>query len=123
MSKPPAVGTFVGMATLDLIYEVENGLAWITINRPEARNALDDAHYHALADAFSQAEARDDVAVVALTGTQDAFCAGQDLGEMGRLGDPSATTDNARRDHGFTRFVGTLESFPKPLTAAFRAIR
>jgi enoyl-CoA hydratase/carnithine racemase len=94
----------------------------LTLDRPEARNALDDTHYHALADAFDDAEARTDVAVVTLTGAGGAFCAGQDLAEMGRLGDPTASTDAARRAHGFTRFVGALEAFPKPIVAAVNGV-
>lgn len=94
----------------------------LTLDRPEARNALDTVHYHALADALDDAAARTGVAVVALTGSGGAFCAGQDLAEMGRLGDRSATTDEARNGHGFTRFVGALESFPKPVVAAVNGV-
>lgn len=94
----------------------------LILDRPEARNALDTAHYHALADAFDDAAARADVAVVTLTGSAGAFCAGQDLAEMGRLGDPGATTDDARDGHGFTRFVGALEAFPKPVVAAVNGV-
>lgn len=94
----------------------------LTLDRPEARNALDTAHYHALADALEDAAARDDVAVVTLTGSGGAFCAGQDLAEMGRLGDPTGTTAADRRGHGFTRFVGALEAFPKPIVAAVNGV-
>lgn len=94
----------------------------LTLDRPEARNALDTAHYHALADALDDAAGRDDVAVVTLTGAGGAFCAGQDLGEMGRLGDPGAATGDERRGHGFARFVGALEAFPKPIVAAVNGV-
>jgi enoyl-CoA hydratase/carnithine racemase len=92
----------------------------LTLDRPEARNALDTAHYDALAASLEDAAERPDLAVVTLTGTAGAFCAGQDLAEMGRLADPTA--DTARRGHGFTRFVGALEAFPKPLVAAVNGV-
>ncbi|HSO95535.1 MAG TPA: enoyl-CoA hydratase-related protein [Acidimicrobiia bacterium] len=95
----------------------------LTLDRPEARNALDDAHYHALADAFEDATDRGDLAVVTLTGTSGAFCAGQDLAEMGRLGDAPPTAGDATRGaHGFTRFVAALEAFPKPIVAAVNGV-
>jgi enoyl-CoA hydratase/carnithine racemase len=66
-----------------VLYEVADGAAWITINRPEARNALNAAVRSGLKTCFERAEADDDVAVVVLTGAGDrAFCAGGDLKEM-----------------------------------------
>jgi enoyl-CoA hydratase/carnithine racemase len=92
----------------------------LTLERPEARNALDTEHYHALADALDDAADRSDLAVVTITGSHGAFCAGQDLAEMGRLGDPGQ--DAERGAHGFSRFVAALESFPKPLVAAVNGV-
>ncbi len=93
----------------------------VTLDRPEARNALDTEHYEALADALGGAAGRPDLAVLVITGTHGAFCAGQDLGEMGRLADlaPSA---RPRTEHPFQRFVAALESFPKPLVAAVNGV-
>lgn len=70
-----------------VLYEVRDGAAWITINRPEARNALNEAVRTGLKECFEQAEADDDVAVVVLTAAGDrAFCAGGDLKEMASTG-------------------------------------
>ena len=69
------------MAVVD--YEVVDSVAWLTINRPEARNALSAAVRRGLFDGF--ARFRDDrgAAVLILTGAGDtAFCAGGDLKEM-----------------------------------------
>jgi enoyl-CoA hydratase/carnithine racemase len=66
-----------------VLYQVADGAAWITINRPEARNALNAAVRHGLKAAFERAEADPEVAVVVLTGAGErAFCAGGDLKEM-----------------------------------------
>jgi len=94
----------------------------LTLDRPDARNALDTEHYHGLADALDGAAAAADVAVVVLTGTSGAFCAGQDLAEMGRLAGPGDATATERDAHGFTSFVSALETFPKPLLAAVNGV-
>ncbi len=58
-------------------------IAWITINRPEARNALNKAARDGLRAAFERFAADDNAAVAVLTGAGDrAFCAGGDLKEM-----------------------------------------
>lgn len=68
-------------------YETADGAAWVTINRPEARNALSRAVREGLREAFVTAEADADVSVVVLTGSGDrAFCAGGDLKEMADVG-------------------------------------
>ena len=93
----------------------------LTLDRPEARNALDTAHYHLLANALVGAAAAADLAVVVLTGTAGAFCAGQDLAEMGRLAAAGTTTEE-RTGHGFQRFIATLGGFPKPVVAAVNGL-
>lgn len=55
------------------------GIAVVTIDRPEARNAVDGPTAAALADAFRGFEADEDLAVAVLTGAGDTFCAGADL--------------------------------------------
>jgi enoyl-CoA hydratase/carnithine racemase len=77
--------------------------------------------YVAVAEALDEAATRDDVAVVVLTGEGTAYSAGQDLGEMGRLGsavDRDAATQEEVEVHGFSRFIGAIEAFPKPIVAA-----
>jgi enoyl-CoA hydratase/carnithine racemase len=67
-------------------YEREGPVAWVTIDRPDARNALNEAVRNGLFDAVARFNA-DDAAVLVLTGAGDrAFCAGGDLKEMAELG-------------------------------------
>jgi len=64
-------------------YEVVNGVAWLTIDRPEARNALSKAVRDGLFDGVRRFNADDGAKVLVLTGAGDrAFCAGGDLKEM-----------------------------------------
>lgn len=74
-------------------FEAEDCIATITLDRPEARNAISLALQRDLADALDRATAEDDVRVVILTGAGDAFCAGVDLKEFGRLDGAPAATD------------------------------
>lgn len=68
-----------------ITYEVAERIARITLDRPEARNALNDRMTEELLDALARAKADDDVRVIVLTGAGDrAFCAGADLGGVGR---------------------------------------
>jgi enoyl-CoA hydratase/carnithine racemase len=64
-------------------YEVRNGVAWLTIDRPEARNALSKAVRDGLFAGVRRFNTDDTAAVLVLTGAGDrAFCAGGDLKEM-----------------------------------------
>ena len=66
-------------------YDREGPVAWVTIDRPDARNALNEAVRTGLFDAVARFNA-DDAAVLVLTGAGDrAFCAGGDLKEMAEL--------------------------------------
>ncbi|MFM8527008.1 MAG: enoyl-CoA hydratase/isomerase family protein [bacterium] len=65
----------------ELLYEVVDGVATVTLNRPDQRNALNGDLLAALVDAMKQARDDDDVRAVVLTGAGDkVFCAGADLG-------------------------------------------
>ena len=68
-----------------VLYEADGGIAAITLNRPHARNALSTALQRDLVAAFDRASGDNDVRVVILTGAGNAFCAGVDLKEFGRL--------------------------------------
>jgi enoyl-CoA hydratase len=84
-----------------LLLDVVDRVATITLNRPEARNALSRELLDALPAAVEECDGRDDVDVVVLTGTDPAFCAGLDLkslgsgevGDAGALGIDDITTE------------------------------
>src|SRR4029077_7900531 len=71
----------------DVLYEKKGGIAWITINRPEVRNAFRTRTVAELTDAFSDARGDQSVGVVGLRGAGDkAFCWGGDQKERGQGG-------------------------------------
>ncbi|GAA4143511.1 enoyl-CoA hydratase/isomerase family protein [Actinomadura keratinilytica] len=86
-----------------ILYETADRIARITLNRPQARNALDDRMVDELLDAFDRARDDRGVRVIVLTGAGDrAFCAGADLGGLGAaqdggrpLADPEAIRASA----------------------------
>lgn len=68
-----------------LLYHVEGHIAWITLNRPEKLNALNKPLWKELQKALQEADAADNVSVMALTGSGRAFCAGDDIAELTHL--------------------------------------
>ncbi|HEX5451266.1 MAG TPA: enoyl-CoA hydratase-related protein, partial [Candidatus Limnocylindrales bacterium] len=62
-----------------LLLERDGAVAWLILDRPDRRNAIDRATRAALAQATAALEADPEVAVVILTGTGPAFCTGTDL--------------------------------------------
>jgi enoyl-CoA hydratase/carnithine racemase len=91
----------------------------LTLNRPEALNAFNEALYEASADALRLAADDPDVAVVLLTGAGRAFSAGNDLKEMqARITDPEL----AGRGSHFTTMINELTRFPKPLICAVNGV-
>jgi enoyl-CoA hydratase len=65
-----------------LKYELRDGIAWVTIDRPEQRNALNRATLLELIDAFKRVDADEDVRVAILTGAGKVFVGGADLNEL-----------------------------------------
>jgi enoyl-CoA hydratase/carnithine racemase len=65
---------------MSIDFELEDGVARITINRPERRNALDAEHYALLSDVWKRVRDDDNIRVAIITGAGDkAFCAGADI--------------------------------------------
>lgn len=92
----------------------------ITLNRPDALNACNEALYDALTNALLAAADDPGIAVVLLTGAGRAFCAGTDLVEMGaRVMDPDSFQEG---EHGFLGLIDALTAFPKPLVVAVNGL-
>ncbi len=66
----------------DFLYEVKDGIATLTFNRPEVLNALTFDVYAQLRQLFDDLRYDDAVKVVILTGAGDAFCSGGDVQEI-----------------------------------------
>jgi enoyl-CoA hydratase/carnithine racemase len=100
----------------ELLYEVADRIATITLNRPEKLNAFTGAMIDAWAEALAAAQQDDGVHVVVLTGAGRAFCAGGDVVRMGE-GAPSALDLKNELWERIHRIPGTLEAMDKPVVA------
>ena len=98
-----------------VLVDVDDGVATITLNRPEARNALNRAIRRPLPGVITELEHDDGVDVMILTGADPAFCAGIDLKELG-----SGEATGAPEDLGSTR--GALPPHAKLLIGAVNGV-
>lgn len=109
--------------TDDLLASLQGGVLTLTLNRPEARNAMSGEMTAALAAQLADAELNPQVRCIILTGAGKGFCAGGDVKGMASDGDGSAgdnTIDHAihRQRSNQRGTAGRLYSMPKPTIAA-----
>jgi methylglutaconyl-CoA hydratase len=98
-------------------YQTENRIAYITLNRPDKRNALNAETVTELKDAFRLAKDDKGVKVIVLSGEGKAFCAGADLGYLQQLQTNSYEENLADSQHLMQLFL-QIYTHPKPVIAA-----
>ncbi len=107
------------MAFQFLGYEVSQGVATITLNRPEVYNALHDPITYELQDAFKNAARDEAVRVIVLTGAGKAFCSGQDLKAESEGGKRSFMESLHRR---YNPIIRAMRSLPKPILCRLNGV-
>ena len=101
------------MAELEAtLYEIRNGAAWITLNRPRNRNALSAVLVSELYDHLLAANEDPAARSIVVTGTDPAFCAGADLKS------PPGASVKGRRSVPYPQVLTTIMESPKPVIAA-----
>jgi len=103
-----------------LIYETEDNVAILTMNRPERRNALNAELNADLLSAFQQAQADETVRAVVLTGAGKGFCAGADLTAV--AGIPSPDDLYNRIIDTYNPLMGLITTLKKPIIAAVNGV-
>jgi 2-ketocyclohexanecarboxyl-CoA hydrolase len=104
----------------DVLYEVDHGLAWITINRPERYNAFRGRTVDELIRCFKAAWADRSVGVIAITGAgEKAFCAGGDQKQRNESGDYGPTETGLFEVETLHRVIRDV---PKPVIAAVNGV-
>ncbi len=99
----------------NLLYECHDGIATVTVNRPKALNALNQATLKELLCLFAEIRDDDSVKIVILTGAgEKAFVAGADIAEMQSI-DAATGRQFALLGH---QLAATIETLPKPVIAA-----
>lgn len=108
-----------------LTLAVEAGVLTVTLNRPDAANALDDALWQELRQAMQWADDENTVRVVVLAGAGRHFCAGIDLAMFASLGQRIADADEGRKREKLRRLIvdlqdclSSVERCRKPVLAA-----
>ncbi|MEQ9325854.1 MAG: enoyl-CoA hydratase/isomerase family protein [Rhodospirillales bacterium] len=102
--------------TDSILLTVTSGVARLTLNRPEIRNAFDDALIAVLNRTLDELAARDDVRLLVLTGAGKAFSAGADLNWMRRMADYSHDENHADAME-LAKLLRRLNEFPRPVIA------
>lgn len=97
-------------------YRVADRAAWITLQRPEKRNALDHAVVSGLKEALARAASEDAVRVVVLTGAGSAFSAGADLAALEAL-QQAGPRENAADSRHLAGLFRDIALHPKPIVA------
>ncbi len=101
-----------------LLYDVQSGVATITLNRPEKLNALLEEMQPELVDALRKAAADDQVRVLVITGAGRAFCAGIDVSRLEQQAAGGSIFKLKKLTAPAGYFVLDLVNFPKPTIAA-----
>jgi methylglutaconyl-CoA hydratase len=101
---------------MSLLVDKKDGVGRVTLNRPDVRNAFDDALIAALTKAFADMDKDASIRVVVLAGNGPAFCAGADLNWMKRMAGYSYD-DNLRDARALAEMLATLDRLDKPTIA------
>ena len=102
-------------------WEARKGAMWITLNRPDAMNALTPEVLRGIDSALDEVETRSDLMAVVLTGSGRAFCAGVDLKYVRQKATQGSSVLNDFLD-GVRHTMSRLERFPKPVIAAINGL-
>ena len=102
-----------------LLYEVKEGIATITLNRPEVFNAFNDRQSYELQEALKQVGRDASIRVVVLTGSGKAFCAGQDLKEAAAVENRSLADSVRKR---YNPLILAMRALPKPIICKLQGV-
>lgn len=102
-----------------VLYTIEGSVARITLNRPETRNALNDAVVNGLKNSLRQANEDDEVRVVVIRGAGQDFCSGADLTALKKMSTASMS-DNADDARSLMELFSLIRQVSIPVVAAVR---
>ncbi len=103
----------------EVIYETDGAIARITLNRPEKRNALNDALIGGLKQALNQADENEAVRAIVITGAGADFCSGADLSALQKISE-SSITENLEDASSLMNLFTLIRRVKMPVIAAVR---
>lgn len=101
-----------------IVYEVADGIATVTLNRPAKKNALDDQTIYELQSAFAKTDDAADVKVIVLRGAGSDFCAGADLSQLERIAAGGSYEANRSDAMKLGSLLIQMRGLRKPIIAA-----
>ena len=104
-----------------ILYAVDKGIATITLNRPQVKNALNKELHVALYDAFWEAKNDHNVSVIVLQGSNHAFCAGADLKSI-PIEEMHSFDYGKYLDETYNQLIRQMISIDKPIVANINGI-
>jgi len=102
-----------------ILFQTEQGIARITLNRPEKRNALDPTTIAEIGEALAATAADENVRIVVITGAGNDFCSGADLSGLQKSGDNDVLQHMADARKMADVFLA-MRRHPRPIVAAVR---
>ena len=103
-----------------ILFDVTDGVATITLNRPDTLNAFNDVMIRETTDAFKQAARNRDIRCVVITGAGRGFSSGQDLADVQNREGEFSIGDHLR--HGYHRLIKAMVRLEKPVIAAVNGV-
>lgn len=104
------------MTDSNVLYDLKDGIATLTLNRPDIHNAFDESLIGTLTERFQQAGNDPKVRIIVLRGAGKSFCAGGDLGWMRRMADYTFE-ENVQDAARLGTLLATINTCPKPTIA------
>ena len=108
------------MAYETILYDAADGVATVTLNRPDKLNAFNDQMIGETLDALKTAGRDAATRCVVLTGAGRAFSSGQDLGDFQQRGEATSIAEHLR--HGYHRLIRQMVTLEKPIVGAINGI-
>ncbi len=108
------------MAYETILFRQADGVATITLNRPDTLNAFNDTMIRETTDAFKQCAKDPAVRCVVLTGAGRGFSSGQDLGDVQQRGEGFSIAEHLRR--GYHRLILAMVRLEKPIVGAINGV-
>lgn len=113
-----------------VLSRIENGVLWLTLNRPDRKNSISPEMREVLLAELDRARSDDEIRCVAITGAGDAFCAGVDLGQSrvtkgaaaGEQRPPDLRALREAMKRGMQRIIRAIWDLDKPVLAAVNGV-
>src|SRR5512134_1883814 len=110
------------MSYQTILFEVSNGIARLTLNRPDRLNSFNVQMHGEVRDALSQLKSNSEARVLVLSGAGRGFCAGQDLGDRAVAPGGEGVDLGDSIDNYYKPLVTTLRNLPMPVIGAINGV-